>query len=189
MTFLKKLFGSNKKNKITSDNILSIFKLINYQIKLVDVVCERDQKNYKSNHQRIISLVNSDWVMSYIIGVSTNYISNIKIDIKTNFDLFVDVISDIFHMLKINNSKKASEHKEKIQNFLTKKLYEKTKTDFSIGFQVGFGDYSNFLKISDKKNTVNKIIPLMELSHYLCDELGISRIEETSEYSKIKKKI
>ena len=49
MISFKKIFGGE--NKITDDDILSIFKSINYQIKLVDVVCKRDVKTYKTNNQ------------------------------------------------------------------------------------------------------------------------------------------
>ena len=46
MLSLKNIF-SRKKNKITNDDILNLFKYVNWQVKLVDVVCQRDKKTYK----------------------------------------------------------------------------------------------------------------------------------------------
>ena len=65
-----------KKQNIKTDEtnisniILSIHRLIQFQIKLVDVVCKRDEKKYKTNNLKIISLTNSDWVFGYINGIS-----------------------------------------------------------------------------------------------------------------------
>jgi hypothetical protein len=180
MMFLKKIF-SRRKNKITSDDILGLFKDVNWQVKLVDVVCQRDKKTYKAKNKQLISLMNSDWVCGYIIGLSFQYFSNMELvnKDKENFVLLVNTVSDVFHMLKINNSKKSTEHFERIDNFITKKLYENKKTDLSKGFNIGMYDYNNLLKITEDKVKVDKIIPLMELCHYLTDELDLGRIEET----------
>jgi hypothetical protein len=180
MMFLKKIFSS-KKNKITNDDILGLFKDVNWQVKLVDLVCQRDKKTYKKKNQQIITLMNSDWVCGYIIGLSFQYFSNMNLvnKDKENFVLLVNTVSDVFHMLKINNSKKSTEHFERIDNFITKKLYENKKTDLSKGFYIGMYDYNNLLKITEDKVKVDKIIPLMELCHYLTDELDLGRINET----------
>ena len=53
MMFLKKIFSS-RKNTITNDDILGLFKYVNWQVKLVDVVCKRDKKTYKTKNQQII---------------------------------------------------------------------------------------------------------------------------------------
>lgn len=177
MISFKKIFGGGE-NKINDDDILSIFKSINYQIKLVDVVCKRDIKTYNKNSQKISSLMNSDWVFGYIFGFSTNFFSNTKIDIRKNIDLFTGIISDVLHMLRINNSKKSTDHKERVESFLHNKLWEKKNTDLFKGFQIGMYDYSNFLKISENKKKIDKILMYMELCHYLCDELDIPRIDE-----------
>ena len=179
MMFLKKIFSS-RKNTITNDDILGLFKYVNWQVKMVDVVCKRDKKTYKTKNQQIISLMNSDWVCGYIIGLSFNYFSNMKLDMLKDIVLLIDVISDVFHMLKINNSKKSTEHVERIDNFITKKLYKNKNTDLSKGFNIGTSDYSKLLKITENnKVKVDKIIPLMELCHYLTDELDLGRISET----------
>ncbi|MDB3968968.1 hypothetical protein N9396_04275 [Candidatus Pelagibacter ubique] len=178
MMFLKKIFSS-KKNKITNDDILNLFKFVNSQVKLVDVVCQRDKKTYKTKNKQLISLMNSDWVCGYIIGLSIQYFSNMKLDMKENFDVFIHIISDVFHMLKINNSKKSTEHTQRIDNFIINKLYKNKKTDSSKGFYIGMYDYNNLLKITEDKVKVDKIIPLMELCHYLTDELDLGRIIET----------
>ena len=87
--FLKKIFSS-KKNKITNDDILNLFKYVNWQVKLVDVVCQRDKKTYKTKNKQLISLMNSDWVCGYIIGLSIQYFSNMKLDMKENIDVIID---------------------------------------------------------------------------------------------------
>ena len=175
-----------KKENIKSDEInisniiLSIHNIIQFQIKLVDVVCKRDVKKYKTNNLQIISLTNSDWVFSYIYGVSTSYLLEAKINPLNNDELFTDIISDVLHMLRVNNSEKSSDHREKIKNYIDERLFQKKNTDFYKGFIIGVQDYSSFLKISENKVKINKILPCMELCHYLCDELNMSRISETS---------
>ena len=180
MLSLKNIF-SRRKNKITNDDILSLFKNVNWQVKLVDVVCQRDKKTYKAKNKQIISLMNSDWVCGYIIGYSFTYFSNMKMDLSKDFVLLIDVISDVFHMLKINNSKKSTEHNERIDNFITKKQYENKKTALTKGFNIGMYDYNNFLKITAKKDKVNKLLPCMELTQYLCSQLGMPSINETDD--------
>ena len=182
MKFLKKIFGS-RENKITNDDILSLFKNVNWQVKLVNVVCQRDKKTYKTKNKQIISLMNSDWVCGYIIGYSFTYFSNMKLvnEDKENIVLLVNTVSDVFHMLKINNSKKSTEHNERIDNFITKKQYENKKTDLTKGFNIGMYDYNNFLKITAKKDKVNKLLPCMELTQYLCSQLGMPSINETDD--------
>ena len=176
--FLKKIFSS-KKNKITNDDILNLFKYVNWQVKLVDVVCQRDKKTYKTKNKQLISLMNSDWVCGYIIGLSIQYFSNMKLDMKENIDVIIDTISNVFHVLKINNSKKSTEHTQRIDNFIINKLYKNKKTDLSKGFNIGMGDYLKLLKVTEDKVKIDKIIPLMELCHYLTDELDLGRIKET----------
>jgi hypothetical protein len=61
MLSLKNIF-SRRKNKITSDDILNLFKNVNWQVKLVDVVCQRDKKTHKAKNKQLISLMNTDWV-------------------------------------------------------------------------------------------------------------------------------
>jgi hypothetical protein len=184
-----------KKQNIKTDEtnisniILSIHRLIQFQIKLVDVVCKRDVKKYKTNNLKIISLTNSDWVFSYIYGISTSYLLEAKITPLNNDELFTDIISDVLHMLRVNNSEKSSEHREKIKSYIDKKLFQNKNTDFYKGFVIGVQDYSFFLKISENKDKINKILPCMKLCHYLCDELGMPRISETSEHTQIKKKL
>ena len=180
MLSLKNIF-SRRKNKITSDDILNLFKNVNWQVKLVDVVCQRDKKTYKAKNKQLISLMNSDWVCGYIIGLSFTYFSNMKLvnEEKENIVLLVNTVSDVFHMLKINNSKKSTEHNERIDNFITKKQYENKKSDLTKGFNIGMYDYNNLLKITEDKVKVDKIIPLMELCHYLTDEMDLPRISET----------
>ena len=41
------------------------------------------------------------------------------------------------------------------------------------------GDYLKLLKVTEDKVKIDKIIPLMELCHYLTDELDLGRIKET----------
>jgi len=186
ISFFKKIFG--EKNKINDDDILSIFKSINYQIKLVDVVCKRDIKTYNKNSQKISSLMNSDWVFGYIFGITTNFFSNSNqhdFHKEKNLNLFTDVISDVLHMLRVNNSKKSTDHKERIKSFIieSKKWTgigsrQYLDSDLYKGFQIGMYDYSNFLKISENKKKVDKILMYMKLCHYLCDELNIPRIDE-----------
>jgi hypothetical protein len=171
-----------------SEKISSILKIIKFQIKLVDVVCKRDVKKYKTNNLKIISLTNSDWVFGYINGISTNYLLDANITPLNNYELFTDMISDVLHMLRVNDSKKSSDHREKIKNFIEKRLFENKNTDFYKGFTTGIQDLSLFSKISENKDKINKILPCMELCHYLCDELDMPRINETSEHSQIKKK-
>ena len=156
---------------------------------MVDVVCKRDVKKYKTNNLKIISLTNSDWVFSYIYGISTSYLLEAKITPLNNDELFTDIISDVLHMLRVNNSEKSSEHREKIKSYIDKKLFQNKNTDFYKGFVIGVQDYSFFLKISENKDKINKILPCMKLCHYLCDELGMPRISETSEHTQIKKKL
>ena len=186
ISFFKKIFG--EKNKINDDDILSIFKSINYQIKLVEVVCKRDIKTYNKNSQKISSLMNSDWVFGYIFGITTNFFRNSNqhdFYKEKNLNLFTDVISDVLHMLRVNNSKKSTDHKERIKSFLieSKKWTgigsrQYLDSDLYKGFQIGMYDYSNFLKISENKKKVDKILMYMKLCHYLCDELNIPRIDE-----------
>ena len=171
-----------------SEIILSIVKIIKHQINLVDVVFKRDLKTYKKNNLKIISLTNSDWVFSYIYGISSNYLLEANITPLNNYELFTDIISDVLHMLRVNNSKKSSEHKEKIKNYIEKRIFQNKNTDFYKGFIIGIQDYSSFLKISENKDKINKILPCMELCHYLCDELNMPRINETSEHSQIIRK-
>ena len=182
MLSLKNIF-SRRKNKITNDDILNLFKNVNWQVKLVDVVCQRDKKTYKAKTKQLISLMNTDWVCGYIIGLSFTYFSNMKLvnEDKENIVLLVNTVSDVFHMLKINNSKKSTEHNERIDNFITKKQYENKKTDLTKGFNIGMYDYNNFLKITAKKDKVNKLLPCMELTQYLCSQLGMPSINETDD--------
>jgi len=178
-----------KTGEINNSNIiLSIVKIIQFQIKLVDVVCKRDLKKYKTNNLQIISLTNSDWVFSYIYGISTSYLLEAKITPLNNDELFTDIISDVLHMLRVNNSEKSSDHRKKIKNYIDERLFQKKNTDFYKGFIIGVQDYSSFLKISENKDKINKILPCMELCHYLCDELNMPRINETSEHSEIIRK-
>ena len=163
-----------KTDEINNSNIiLSIVKIIKFQIKLVDVVCKRDVKKYKKNNLQIISLTNSDWVFSYIYGISSNYLLETKITPLNNDELFTDIISDVLHMLRVNNSEKSSDHRKKIKNYIDERLFQKKNTDFYKGFIIGVQDYSSFLKISENKDKINKILPCMKLCHYLCDELDM----------------
>lgn len=186
--FKKKENIKNDETNI-SNIILSIHRLIQFQIKLVDVVCKRDVKKYKTNNLKIISLTNSDWVFGYINGISSSYLVDANITPLNNYELYTDIISDVLHMLRVNDSKKSSDHREKIKSYIDKKLFQNKNTDFYKGFVIGVQDYSSFLKISENKDIINKITPCMELCHYLCDELDMSRISETSEHTQIKKKI
>ena len=178
-----------KTDKINnSEIILSIVKIIKFQIKLVDVVCKRDVKKYKTNNLKIISLTNSDWIFGYINGISSSYLLDANITPLNNFELYTDIISDVLHMLRVNDSKKSSDHREKIKNFIEKRIFQNKNTDFYKGFTIGIQDLSLFSKISENKDKINKILPCMELCHYLCDELDMPRISETSEHTQIKKK-
>jgi hypothetical protein len=178
-----------KTDEINNSNIiLSIYRIIQFQIKLVDVVCKRDLKKYKKNNLQIISLTNSDWIFSYIYGISSNYLLEANITPLNNYELFTDIISDVLHMLRVNKSKKSSDHKEKIKNYIEKRIFQNKNTDFYKGFIIGIQDHSSFLKISENKDKINKILPCMELCHYLCDELNIPRISETSEHTQIIRK-
>ena len=178
-----------KTDKINNSEIISsIVKIIKFQIKLVDVVCKRDVKKYKTNNLKIISLTNSDWVFGYINGISSSYLLDANITPLNNYELYTDMISDVLHMLRVNDSKKSSEHREKIKNVIEKKIFQNKNTDFYKGFTIGIQDLSLFLKTSENKDKINKILPCMELCHYLCDELDMPRVSETSEHSQIKKK-
>jgi hypothetical protein len=186
--WLKNKINKNPDKINNSEVILSIVKIIKFQIKLVDVICKRDVKKYKTNNLQIISLTNSDWVFAYIYGISTSYLLEAKITPLDNDELFTDIISDVLHMLRVNNSEKSSDHREKIKNYIDKRMFQNKNTDFYKGFVTGIQDYSSFLKITENKDKINKILPCMELCHYFCDELNMLRISETSEHSQIKRK-
>ena len=195
MKFFKNLFSS-KKSKDRDDTVLSLYRYFHTQTKLVDIVCKRDIETYDTKKQQLISLINSDWVFGYILGLCYNYFSHSKLDMLKEMPFIMNVIAEVIHSLNINysgvvepSSSSPTEHVERIDNFINNSLYEDKDTESSKGFFTGMHDYSNFLEITKEKVKINKILPYMELCHYLTDTLDLGRIEETNNDTGLEKKL
>tara|TARA_B100001057_G_scaffold387422_1_gene394624 strand:- start:117 stop:710 length:594 start_codon:yes stop_codon:yes gene_type:complete len=171
--FKKDLRLSFTKEKEFKDCVNSITKIIKWQIKLVDVVLERDKKSYKKNHQILINLLDSDWVYGYIISLSHAYIGQTKY--KNNTRAIAISARDTLHNLDF---KKNVDFGILVLEYYTKKKFDKKGTDYYLGGEIGGKDYKNFLKITDKKQNIKKILPCMELTHHLCSKMNIPTINE-----------
>ena len=157
------------------DSVLNITKLIKWQIKLVDTILQRDKNSYKKNNLKLKSISDSDWVYGYIIRLSHAYMMQTK-KLKRNSRAIMIVARDVLYSLGINQEIKYG---ELVADYYVKKKFEEKGTDYFRGGEIGESDYNNFLKISDKKDKVNKILPCMELTQYLCSQLGMPPIHET----------
>jgi len=181
-SFLSKKINEVRKNirlsftktKEFKDSVLNITKLIKWQIKLVDTILQRDKKSYKKNHKQLIKLLDSDWVYGYIIRLSHAYMMQTK-KLKRNSRAIMIVARDVLYSLGINQEIKYG---KLVADYYVKKKFEEKDTDYFRGGEIGESDYNNFLKITDKKDKVNKLIPCMELSQYLCSQLGMPSINE-----------
>ena len=96
--------------------------------------------------------------------------------LKNNSRAILIVARDVLNILDINQKIKYG---ELVADYYVKKKFEEKNTDYFKGGEIGESDYNNFLKITDKKDKVNKLLPCLELSQYLCSQLGIPPINET----------
>ena len=88
------------------------------------------------------------------------------------------VARDVLYSLSIYQDT-SIKYGELVTDYYVKEKFEEKGTDYFRGGEIGESDYNNFLKISDKKDKVNKIFPCMELTQYLCSQLGMPPIRET----------
>ena len=174
--FKKDLRLSFTKTFTFKDSVLGITKLIRWQIKLVDAILERDKKSYKKNHQILIKLLDSDWVYGYIIRVSHTYIGQTKY--KNNTRAIGIAARDVLHNL---NFKQNVDFGILVLEYYTEKKFEKKNTDYYFGGEIGEKDYKNFLKATDNKQSIKKLMPCMELAQYLCSQLGMPPIDEIND--------
>mgnify|MGYP006092707459 FL=1 len=182
-SFLSKTINEVRKNirlsftksKEFKDSIINITKLIEWQIKLVDTILQRDKNSYTKNNLKLKSILDSDWVYGYIIRLSHAYLMQTK-KLKRNSRAILIVARDVLNILDINQKIKYG---ELVADYYVKKKFEEKNTDYFKGGEIGESDYNNFLKITDKKDKVNKLLPCLELSQYLCSQLGIPPINET----------
>ena len=165
------------KTKEFKDSVLNITKLIKWQIKLVDTILQRDKNSYKKNNLKLKSISDSDWVYGYIIRLSHAYVMQTK-KLRRNSRAIMFVARDVLYSLGINQEIKYG---ELVADYYVKEKFEEKGTDYFRGGEIGESDYNNFLKISDKKDKVNKILPCMELTQYLCSQLGMPPIHETED--------
>ena len=165
------------KTKEFKDSVLSITKLIGWQIDLVDTVLQRDKNSYKKNNLKLKSISDSDWVYGYIIRLSHAYVMQTK-KLKRNSRAIMIVARDVLYSLSIYQDT-SIKYGELVTDYYVKEKFEEKGTDYFRGGEIGESDYNNFLKISDKKDKVNKIFPCMELTQYLCSQLGMPPIRET----------
>ena len=174
--FKKDLRLSFTKTFTFKDSVLGITKLIRWQIKLVDAILERDKKSYKKNHQILNKLLDSDWVYGYIIRLSHAYIGQTKY--KNNTRAIGICSRDVLHNL---NFKQNVDFGILVLEYYTEKKFEKKNTDYYSGGEIGEKDYKNFLKATDNKHNIKKILPCMELSQYLCSQFGLPPIDEIND--------
>ena len=181
-SFLSKKINEVRKNirlsftktKEFKDSVLNITKLIKWQIDLVDTTLQRDKNSYKKHNLKLKSISDSDWVYGYIIRLSHAYMMQTK-KLKRNSIAIMIVARDVLYSLGINQEIKYG---KLVADYYVKKKFEEKDTDYFRGGEIGESDYNNFLKITDKKDKVNKLIPCMELSQYLCSQLGMPSINE-----------
>ena len=181
-SFLSKKINEVRKNirlsftktKEFKDSVLNITKLIKWQIDLVDTILQRDKNSYTKNNLKLKSILDSDWVYGYIIRLSHAYMMQTK-KLKRNSIAIMIVARDVLNILDINQKIKYGGI---VADYYLKEKFEENDTDYFRGSEIGESDYNNFLKITDKKDKVNKLIPCMELSQYLCSQLGMLSINE-----------
>ena len=164
------------KTKEFKDSVLNITKLIKWQIDLVDTILQRDKNSYKKNNLKLKSISDSDWVYGYIIRLSHAYVMQTK-KLKRNSRAIMIVARDVLYSLSIYQDT-SIKYGELVTDYYVKEKFEEKGTDYFRGGEIGESDYNNFLKISDKKDKVNKIFPCMELTQYLCSQLGMPPIKE-----------
>jgi hypothetical protein len=164
--------------------ISSIYKLINFQIKLVDVILKREKNLYDKKSKKLLSMLDSEWVLGYVIDLARAYLKEApNLKKKTLINLYAP--RDILVMLNVKNTSDSSIYEKLIMDsweysadYILKKNSKERHVDFMEGCHSAIDDYKNFLKLSIDNKKINKILPCMNLAQYLCSKLDIPLIDE-----------